>query len=253
MHLYGLDSYRRTRAVKTILAQYQKKYPEGTVQQFDCTDADTAERFRVFAGATGLFAKVSLAVLVNAEEADKEVVSVLKSLGSDPTSTAIVVSDKKLPRAFSFLYDKEVGPAQKEYAPLEGAAFLRFLKADAHERGLTVSDAHISTIGALYSGNTWGAVTEIERVASGGEITAASTQFDFIGLIRTIASEGPLARRLRALLLLLEYDEPAKVFNMVAAFASGSAKVQLADYDIAIKSGKFEYAEALLQYILQVA
>ncbi len=250
LHLYGDDSYRRNRAVREIIAQYQKKYPDGTVGTIDFNDEDALAKLAAFAAAPGLFAKSSLAVVRAPEEGGKELAKLLKTFAEVKHVTVLVVADKKLPKEFAVLYEKGVGPAKAEFETPEGIEFLKFLKADAAERELKVPDTVIAAIGAVYAGDTWGAVTEIQRVAGGGEIAQKGPAFDFIGLIRTIAGGTNVAQRLKALFLLFEYDEPAKVFNMVAAFAGGSAKVKMADYDIAIKSGKLEYGEALLEYVL---
>lgn len=251
MHVYGDDSYRRNRAVREIVAQYQKKYPDGTVGNIDCNDQDSLKKLESFAAAPGLFSKSSLAIVRSPEEGGKELAKLLKTFADSKHVTVLVVADKKLPKDFAVLYEKGVGPARADFEQPEGIDFLKFLKADAAERGIKISDTQLKSIGELYNGDTWGAVTEIERVASGGAIGEKGATFDFIGLIRTIAGGTNVAQRLKALFLLFEYDEPAKVFNMVAAFTTGGAKVKMADYDVAIKSGKLEYGEALLEFVLQ--
>lgn len=251
LHLYGSDSYRRLRASRGIIAQYLAKYPDGFVQTFDLSREGEFDRLRSFVGAPGLFAKATLAIVRQPEEGEKPLVKFLKEAAELAYVTVLVVADKKLPKDFSFLYEKEVGPAKKEFEPLEGMEFLKFLKADSAERGVAVSDAQLAAIGQAYEGDTWGAVTELDRVSHGGAVEKAAQGIDFIGLIRTLAGGSVAAARLKALFLLLDYDEPAKVFNMAAAFTRGGDKVKMADYDIAVKSGKLEYSEALLEFALR--
>lgn len=250
LHLYGSDSYRRLRASREIIAKYLLKYPDGLVQTFDCAREGAVDSVRAFIGAPGLFAKTTLAIVRSPEEGEKALAKLLRDVGELAHVTVLVVADKKLPKDFSFLYEKSVGPAKKEFEPLEGMEFLKFLKADSVERGVRIPDATLAAIGESYAGDTWGAVTEIDTVASGGVFEKSSKGIDFIGLIRTLAGGGANAQRLRALFLLLEHDDPAKVFNMTAAFTRGTDKVQMADYDIAIKSGRLEYSEALLDFVL---
>lgn len=248
VYVYGPDTYRRGKYVRTqLLEPYQKKYPSSGIGIFDLVDADATQHLREFAGASGLFAKVSLAVVYHPEEGAKDFVGLLKSLTEATTSTIVVVAEKKLTKEFAFLANGK----EKEFLPLTGLPFLAFLKAEAVERGLTVGDAKIKEIGLAYDGDLWGAITELQRVAFGGVVAEQARAFDFIGLIRTMTGGSRIDQKLKALALLLEYDDAAKVFNMAAAFAGGAGKVKMADYDVAIKSGKLEYAEALLEYALQ--
>ena len=250
MHVYGADSYRRSRAVRDIVVKYQTKYPSGTVGTFDCEEKEAVDKLRTFAGASGLFAKVSLSLVYNPADGEKPLTKFLKEMGEVPHATILVVADKKLPKDFAFLYEKGVGPAKGEFEPLIGMEFLKFLKADAAEKELQVSDEQLKAIGELYAGDTWGAVTEIERVAFGGELAAKKLTVNFPAAMGALAGSGNLAARLKFLMLLLDSDDAAKIFNMVAAWARGEAKVRFADYDIAIKSGTLEYGEALLEYVL---
>ncbi len=250
MHVYGDDSYRRNRAVREIVAKYNTKYPDGVVQYVDFADEEALDKLAGLAGATGLFAKNTLVIARSPEEGEKKLAKLLKEFKTQERVTILVIADKKLPKDFAVLYEEGVGPAKAEFENLEGMELLKFLKADAAEKNLVVSDVQLKAIGEIYTGDTWGAVTEIERVASGGAVTVKKTAFDFIGLIRSIAGSGRVESRLKALFLLFEYDEPAKVFNMVAAFAAGKEKVRMADYDLLVKGGKLEYEEALLEYVL---
>ena len=49
--------------------------------------------------------------------------------------------------------------------------------------------------------------------------------------------------------LLAEKGDGAKIFN-VLAYQKKEHIVQFADYDVAIKSGKIDYEEALLDFVL---
>jgi hypothetical protein len=49
---------------------------------------------------------------------------------------------------------------------------------------------------------------------------------------------------------LLENEDAAKVFNMAGGWAKGGNKIRMADYDVAVKSGKLEFADALADYVL---
>jgi hypothetical protein len=248
VYLFGPDSYRRGRYVRAqLLDPYRKKYPDGTVAFFDLEQDGALARLKDFASGGGLFAKVTLAVVSNPADGEKEFAKFLKEKVDDAHSTIIVVSDKKLPKDFAVL------GAGKEFEPLEAIEFLKFIKAEAKARELTVTDAQLKAIGEAYDGDTWAAMTEIERVSSGGAVEKFSPEIDSFGLIKTLSGSRDQAQRLRALTLLIDYDEPAKVFNLLAAFVFGGNKIKMADYDLDVKSGRLEYPEVLLDYILTSA
>ena len=251
MHVYGSDTHRRGRAVREICDKYRNKYPDGTVATFDLGEGqEVFDALRKFAGAPGLFAKASLAVVLSPADGEKPFVKFLKEISEAAHVTVLVVADKKLPKDFALLYEKGVGPAKAEFEPLEGLEFLKFLKADAVEKGLRVTDTQLKSAGELFAGDTWGAVTEVERMAFGGELGEKKTQLNFQAAMGSLANAGAPAQRLRMLFLLLESDDPGKIFNMAAAWSRGEGKVKFADYDIAVKSGQLEFGEALLEYVL---
>lgn len=212
---------------------------------FDLTEEGVLEKLQNFSGG-GLFAKTSLAIVYHPEEGEKEFVKFLKEIALDETVSVIVVADKKLTKEFAFLYDGK----EKQFENLSGADFLKFIKAEAKARDLVVSDAQIKAIGAAYDGDTWGAMTEIERVAAGGAVIQHRAQVNDFDLLRQFASARDLPRKLGLLMQLLEYSDAAKTFNLLGAFVYAGDKIRMADYDIAIKSGKLEYADALLDFTL---
>ncbi len=246
-YLYGPDTYRRGRYLREqLLAPYHKKYPDGSVGVFDLLEEDAVAKLQSFSGGTGLFAKTALAVVYHPEEGEKEFVKFLKEVGESTATTVIVVADKKLTKEFAFLMNGK----EKEFEPLSGLDFLKFIKAEAKTLELAVTDVQLKAIGEAYDGDTWAAMTEIERVAAGGAIEQHTIVVDFMGLLRTLSAGRNLPALLRALTLLTDYDEPAKVFNLLGAFVYGSAKIKMADYDLAVKTGKLEYPEVLLDFVL---
>lgn len=245
VYVFGPDSYRRNRYIRTqLLEPYQKKYPDGSIGFFDLESDGTLDRLKDFSGGAGLFAKVSLAVVSHPEEGEKDFVKFLKEIADSTATTLIIVADKKLTKEFAFL------GAGKEFEPLEGIEFLKFIKAEAKSRELKVTDAQLTEIGQMYDGDTWAAMTEIERVSAGGAVEQHGVEIDAFGLIKTLAGSRVLGQQLKAATLLIDYDEPAKAFNLLTAFVFGSTKIKMADYDVAVKSGKLEYPEALFDYVL---
>jgi hypothetical protein len=244
-HLYGPDTYRRQRFLKEkILAPYSKKYPDGAVGYFDLAEGWALDLLRQSAAA-GLFAKTLLAVVYNPADGEKEAAKFLKELMENQHFSAIVISDKKLTKDFSFLYDGK----EKEFPLLSGEAFVKFLEEETKRIGVNVTKENLREIALLHEGDSWFAITEICRIADGGNIEKRGVDYDFVSTISSLTAD-QLGRRLRSLFLLLENEDAAKVFNMAGGWAKGGNKIRMADYDVAVKSGKLEFADALADYVL---
>jgi DNA polymerase III delta subunit len=229
---------------ENLVAPFLKKYPAGTVARFDLENKDDlSEIYRQTGG--GLFAKTVLVIINNPAKGEKDFVSFLKTKKEDVFVSIILVSEKKLTKEFSFLGEG------KEFEELAGVEFLAYLKAEAKNKGLEATDEKLKSIGRVFEGDLWGAITELEKVANGGEIKQEEVAFDFVGAMSAVTSKGAIGPRLRALMLLLENDDPAKVFNMAGGWAKGEGKVKIADCDVLVKSGKLEFSEALLKYVLE--
>lgn len=259
MHLYGADAYARTTALREkIIAPYLAKHQEGSVTRFYLGEEGAFLKLREFAGTGSLFAKVKLVVLYEVseieEKLEKELILFLKNLLEDKATTAVIVAEKKLPKAFDFLLKE---PVKKfEFNELKESDFLSFLKKESLARGLKVSDAQIRDVAKNHSivknyvrvGDSWGAITDLEKISFGGFADISAP--DFFPLIQTIKDVNSIGAKLKALWYLLENNDPTAIFNILASQVYGSSIIKMADYDIAIKSGKLEQEEALLDFAL---
>lgn len=249
LYIYGPDSYRRTKALREkIIAPYLIKYPDGLIERFHLSEEGELERLKEFSLSQSLFAKVKLGIIYDPSEGEKSFISLLKEVLEDKTITLVVVAEKKLTKEFNFLLDKPV--TSYSFEPITGAQFITFLKKEAAEQDLKVSDTAIKELGELYDGDSWSSITEMRKIAAGGLIEKKSKIPDFFPLLQGLKGSTPNGR-LKSLFYILETTEPAAVFNVLGAMVSGSDKVKMADYDIAIKTGKLEYEEALLDFVLR--
>lgn len=248
LYLYGPDSYRRGKALRDkIVGPYQKKYPDGVTEQFYCSQDGEVERLKEFVSTQGLFAKTKLGVIYEANDAEKGLSEILKNALDDKATTLVVIADKKLPKEFDFLLKDPV--SSYSFESLSGSQFTAFLKKEVGAQELKVSDAVIRTTGEQYEGDSWGAITELQKLAFGASAEARANIPDFFPLIQTLKS-GSTQSRLKALWHVLENNEPAVVFNMLASLVGAAVKIKMANYDVAIKSGKLEYEEALFDFVL---
>ncbi|PIR86844.1 MAG: hypothetical protein COU11_03230 [Candidatus Harrisonbacteria bacterium CG10_big_fil_rev_8_21_14_0_10_49_15] len=251
LYLHGPDDYRRQQALaEKILKPYLAKHPSGSQGYFDLSRTGELERLREFVGNQGLFDSTKLVVASGAEAVEtKQLKPLLQEFLEHSKTTLVLVCEKKLGKPFDFLLAEPV--KSWEFKKLTPPEFLSFVKAEATKRAINVSAEQIKQLAVAYPGDFWAVSTELDKLAVGSSLEALETPPVFFDLIKQFSYARSPAERLRTLYYLLEYSEPALVFNMAAAFTSGVAKVAMADYDAAIKSGKLEYPDALLSVALQ--
>ena len=249
LYLYGPDTYRRQKTLEqSILAKYREKHTDIALAEFDVADEGALSKLAEFTASQSLFASAKLGVIYNPNELPDELAKFLKTVVENKSVTLVVVADKKLPKAFDFLLKE---PTKSwEFEKLTGTPLVSYIAKEAKERGLTPTKAVVDELVFAYGDNLWAIVGELEKMALGGAPELTAPLPNFFGLISAVKAPGPASRRLKALFYLVERHEPAMVFNMIASQVSGSLKVKMADYDIAIKSGKLEYPEALLDFVL---
>ncbi len=250
-YLYGPDTYRRGQVLReTIKNNYEKKHSGLTVREFSFDDENAPEDLTTFLSSGSLFDSTKLAILTEPEEAKPKVLAnLLNEYAEDKNKTIVVVADKKLTKEFAFLLEAPV--KNQEFAPLDRPHMLSFLKKECERLGFSnISAETLNGLVDAYGEDTWSIMTELMAISSGKKFEAPQSIPDFFPLIQGVKGSGNSSRQLAALHHLLEHHEPAMVFNMIASIADPTTKIRMADYDIAIKSGKLDYPEALLDLVL---
>ncbi|MDO8601759.1 MAG: hypothetical protein Q7R62_01325 [bacterium] len=251
IYLYGPDTYRRNQVLReTIKNNYEKKHSGLTVREFSFELEDALENLTTFLTSGSLFDSTKLAILTEPEKAKpKALANLLNEYADDKNKTIVVVADKKLTKEFAFLLEKPC--KAQEFSPLDRPHMLSFLKKEAEQLGFLNIDAKIlNTLVDAYGEDTWSAMTEMESIAQGKKFEAPQAIPAFFPLIQGVKGSGSVSRQLGALHQLLEHHDVPMVFNMIASMSDASTKIQMADYDVAIKSGKLDYPEALLDFVL---
>ncbi len=242
-----------------------------TFGDFDLGSKDAEEEFlrlKEFASNVSLFEDVKLAVLENAfgdffKENQPALTGFLKNNLKNKDLTLVVCAEKNPPKNLNFLLKK---PAlAQEFNNLEGERLKFFIGKEAEKRGLNLSPAAVVFLAEVFSGDIWALVNEMEKLS-----LFNSKNFDAVRLRELVAYYKPLdsgeffsqlsgvssgrfyGRIANLEFLLSRGEEPAKIFNILAAsFRNSSETVKkFADYDAAIKSGKTDYEEALIDMAL---
>ncbi len=251
--LYGPDSYRRAREEKIIIGKYKEKHSGLSIGRFDGDDEDKGwEDIKDFIKNNSLFDAYKLAVVsgIKAFADTKENKAWLKGIAITSDVNMIISIDGAPPKALSFLLEKPV--IAPDFPFLTGEKLRVFVAAEARRRGAYITEKEQAAIAMLYRNDSWGLITELDMRAllpsSHGALQAAPK--DFIGLINALA-HGSLREKVCAAEYLLEKEDLAKAFNILSAFVSGDAKRQMADYDVAVKSGKLDYEAALVDFAIR--
>ena len=249
--LYGPDSYRRCLKQREIIEKYKAKHSALTIDRFDLSEEEEIERFRGFIKNNSLFDSHKLALITNIWLCESHNLEI-KKFTEIKEITLLIVADKAPPEDWRWLLKKSV--ICREFKLLTGSLWERFISQQAVSRGLTLSPQLINALATTYQGDSWSLVTELDKLAllvnyeSG--IMNYGLKYNFIDLIKTISWREDFSIKIPALEMLLHNDDPAKIFNMLAAFTSGSQKIKMADYDVAVKSGKLDYETALLDFTI---
>ena len=264
--LHGQDSYRRIQKLNEIVEAFRKKQSNLSHERFDLSDEEGFSKFQHFAGNRSIFNPIRLAILDGFEASTelsrmsglttgnlKELKNILKANHQNEDLIVVLNSTNK-PTGFTALLKK---PTKiQDFPALKDAEINSFIKETAKSLGFPIDTPTTRALIQAFGNNSWGIATELERMA----LTQAKTPLsmekpadNFFPLVNTLKYGRSLKDRLVALEMLLSdrKDEPAKVFNILAYRLRNEAEANLlADYDVAVKSGKLEYEEVLLAYAL---
>ncbi len=255
--LYGPDEYRRSRKKKEIIAEFEKKRSDLGLASFDGESAESLAQLAEFLKTQSIFDVAKLAIIENAFEIDPpKLAAVLKPLVSQKDVNVLISEKSKPVKALAFLLEKPTFVQQFE--ALAGAEWTAFIHAEAKKNGLTLSPSAAQFLGTVYAGNSWGLATELEKLLSFGKAAIEKSDLDgfdleaapnYWALLNGLKS-ADIKNRLSALETLFAINDPApKIWNIIAAQA-GERAPHMAEYDLKIKSGKLEYEEALVDFVI---
>lgn len=250
IYLYGSDSYRLKQKLNSIIDAYKKKHSDLTMDYFDFAESpdDVWLKLKNFVVSQSLFGSLRLGIVYGLPN-EKEKVDFLKGFLDSRAVSLIIVVEKPLGKDFNFLLKKPV--LAQNFDLLDAPQLTAFIKSESRKKNLSLSSEQIYSLIRANEANTGAIMMEIEKIALGGEVAGDEFRPDFFSMISRLSGPAPLSSKISSLTWLLETNEPAKVFNMLSAFVKNTEeKTKIADYDVAIKSGKLDYEEALLDLVI---
>lgn len=260
--LSGPESYLRTQKLRAIEDEFIKKHPEAAEARFAFNEEPKEQfaKLKEFAAHQTLFDTMKLGIVTGlcAEAAGKtsECKKLLQLLAENKEITLLLNEEKTPGKEFSFLKVPAVRAQEFDY--LSDAEWAVFVKYEADARRMKLDAPVMALMKEKFQKDLWAFMQEIEKLSLLGvshvtlPVCAAiglTREADFMGLLRNIVF-GALPLKLAALEeLYAKKEDAAKIFN-ITAYQKKDALPQFAEYDVAVKSGKLEYEEALLDWIL---
>ncbi|MCR4275468.1 MAG: hypothetical protein NUV83_01805 [Candidatus Wolfebacteria bacterium] len=265
--LYGPDNYRRSQKLKEITHSYEQRQSLFSLERFDFDDSEEFYRFKDFAGQQLIFEGKKLAVLENAFNLEEKELKLLKEALKENVkneNVILIISDsRELPGELKFVLDEAI--KTQEFLDLDEEKTKFFMRSEAKKRGVEFSLAAENFLSAFFKNNTWGLITEIDKLQSlhqesakievsdlerAGDFFKSSDIYNFINAVSRKESPSEKLKSLEN--LFLNHEEPAMIFNFLAAsrFLSFDLLKKMADYDVLVKSGRIDYETALLDACL---
>ena len=225
-------------------------------------------RLQEFSLADSLFESEKLAVIEDifewvSKENQKKTAEFLKLNLEDKKTTFIILSNKAPIKAFDFLLKKP--SLAQEFENFKDDKLEFFIKKKSEERGINLEPRAILFLADVFIGDSWGLINELDKFSlldkksfSADDLKKIIDYYkpisssDFFIKIKNFSFSRSLAQKLENLEFLLENEDPAKIFNFLSSFSSNQPALikKFADYDVAVKSGKMEYEEILLDLAL---
>jgi len=264
IYLYGPDSYRRREKINEYVERYRGKYSVSS-EVFYLDKNEDWERFKNFCKSMSLFEASKLGVVFNYADLNKselkEFISLIKENLENKDITLIINNEKKPTKDFSFLLKK---PAiSHDFENLEGAELNKFVDLEIKKRGIELDPKSRELLVVSCGQNLCNLISELDKLSFLDEkkidIKVLERHIDLLpeidvfSQLNKIRTSHSVGERLKFLEDLLRRGvDPAMIFNISAAspYLTKEQKIEMANYDVAIKSGKLEYEEVLLSMML---
>lgn len=264
IYLYGPDSYRRQEKLNEYIERYKEKYTSGAGFFYLDKEEDLI-RFKDFCKSQSLFEASRLGAVFNFNELEKgdlkEFLVLIKENSKNKDLTLILNSDKKPTKDFSFLLKEPV--ISHNFDVLEGLELKKFLETEIKKRNIEVDQKSKELLLSGLSNNTWEIILALEKLSLLDEKKIDQKilekhidllpALDVFGNINKMREGYSVGSRLSTLEELYERGaDSVMIFNLFASspYLNKDQKIKMADYDAAIKSGKLEYDEVLLDMML---
>ncbi|MFA5052868.1 MAG: hypothetical protein WC565_02335 [Parcubacteria group bacterium] len=260
--LYGEDSFRRKRKYAAIVGEFIGKNGNLGFSEFS---SDESEKFLEAAKARSIFSPRTLIGLKDvdfnlfSEDVLNRFKEILTGLAVSKDIIILVSSaETSLPDSMPFLAAPPTRTQEFDLLPKDKLVF--FVLKEAIEKGINFSESDARSLIASFGGDLWSISSELDKLAlaKSKEFPVSSPEPSYFELLSAIKFGRSKERKLIALEAILYKlkEDPARVFNSLAYSAPKGTSPEewfslMADYDVAVKSGKLDYEEALLDFVIR--
>lgn len=263
IYIYSQDSWRAIQRKNELIQKFNQKYPNSITYTFDLEENDL-ENFLIFLENQSLFAQKKLGVVYNLFNLDdKKIILKVKSILNNKNIYLIIYEKNKPTKNWSFIKKQNDKKQEKtiifeEFEILKGKNWNNFIFQEIQKRNIKLNSQIFNLLSKNYEGDSFRLINELEKLSllnkkniDYNDITDINIEIssEFWIILNQLKNKN-LNLRLEAFEKILNIKEPlAKIFNILAY--NWNEKIEnLAQYDLAIKSGKIDYEEALLDAIL---
>ncbi|MGC8775739.1 MAG: DNA polymerase III subunit delta [Minisyncoccia bacterium] len=255
--IYNQDDWRALQRKNEVIQKFQQKHQNFEINNFNLEDDFSLENLLNFLKNQSLFEKVRLGIIYNLfSTKEKELINQIKSVLNSKNTHLIIYEKNIPPKQFSFLLKP---PALFEkFEALTGKDLINFVLKESKKRNVNFTPTALNFFIQALGNDSFKIITELEKLSllNKSKIDLKDLnelnieiQPDFWFLLNQLKTPN-LKTRMQAFEKILNFKEPlGKIFNILAY--SWNEKIEnFAIYDRAIKSGKLDYDEALLDAIL---
>ncbi|MBI2033929.1 MAG: hypothetical protein HYT13_02420 [Candidatus Liptonbacteria bacterium] len=254
IYLHGPDDYRREEKKKEIASEFKRKHSNLGIDHFDLSKEGELGRLEEFRKSQSIFEPLKFAILENVfEDEAPELKKELKAAAADENLTVLISERESPPEGLG----KKILTQKFDY--LSGSPWEAFIAAEAKKRGLKLTSRALSFIAAVYQGDTWRLITELDKMSFLSRPLIDRADLENLGLeitpnfwemLRGLKSEN-LKQRFTSLETIFSENEPAgKVFNILA-YQWPERLEAFANYDLLVKSGKLDYEEVFVDLVIK--
>jgi hypothetical protein len=260
--LYGDDSFRRKKKYAEIVSEFIAKNGNLGFSEFSSEELD---KFLEAVKNRSMFSPRTLIGLkdIDIKSLSKEALghlneTLIKTAASEEVNVLISSEDSSLPKNLPFL--AEPSTKTQEFAGLLKEKLAFFVAKEATAKGIKLSDTDISALISSFSGDLWAIGSELDKLVAAKSYDLSElampgpSYFEALNALKYGKTREKKLIALETILYKLKED-PARVFNGIAYSAPRGVSSEkwfgvMADYDIAVKSGRMGYEEALLDFAI---
>lgn len=257
IYIYNEDDWRAIQRKNELIQKFNQKYPKSGIHFFDLEKENDLEFFLNFLENQSLFSEKKLGIVYNLFNLNKkDIIFKIKSILKDENIYLLIFEKNKPNKNWEFLQKK---PAIFEkFEILKNKKWADFVLNEIKKRNINLNNQAFNLLIKIYEGDSFRLINDLEKLSllnkkniNQEDLNEINIEIssNFWNLLNQLKNKN-LTLRLEAFEKILNLKESLdKIFNILAY--NWNEKIQdFAKYDLAKKSGKIDYEEALLDAIL---